>query len=236
MPNAAVTTPPPLPKAADTMFCFSCGKATKSEAEICPFCGVRPKKGADKTALALLAFFLGGIGGHKFYVGKYGQGILYLLFCWTGIPGLIALIEFIIYLCTPGEDIARKYDSRGPGGVVLLVVGFLGFIFMAGVLTAIAVPNFIAYQNKAVCAQVESQANKTLYALSEFYADPGRSHVPSFDELAQTTGLQPDESIAVQLEGEPGEILIQFYHTSGTCLMGESFVVSLSDQIVAQWQ
>lgn len=31
----------------------------------------------DKTVAAVLAFFLGGIGIHKFYLGQSGQGILY---------------------------------------------------------------------------------------------------------------------------------------------------------------
>ena len=64
-------------------------------------------------AAVLLAFFLGGIGAHKFYLGRVGQGILYLLFCWTFIPGIIALIEFIIYLCTSDEDFATKYGRVG---------------------------------------------------------------------------------------------------------------------------
>ncbi|RJX80311.1 NINE protein [Escherichia coli] len=57
---------------------------------------------------ALLAFFLGGLGAHKFYLGKVGQGFLYL-FCWTFIPAIVAFIEFFIYLCTSDEDFARKY-------------------------------------------------------------------------------------------------------------------------------
>lgn len=55
-------------------------------------------KAVNKVVYCILAFFLGGIGAHKFYAGKTGMGILYLLFCWTFIPSFIALIEFIIGL------------------------------------------------------------------------------------------------------------------------------------------
>jgi TM2 domain-containing membrane protein YozV len=47
----------------------------------------------DPTTALLLAFFLGGIGGHKFYMGRVGMGLVYLLFCWTFLPSLAALIE-----------------------------------------------------------------------------------------------------------------------------------------------
>ncbi|GEN32971.1 TerB N-terminal domain-containing protein [Aneurinibacillus danicus] len=41
----------------------------------------------------LLALFLGGIGAHHFYVGKYIRGTLYLLFCWTYIPIFLGFID-----------------------------------------------------------------------------------------------------------------------------------------------
>jgi TM2 domain-containing membrane protein YozV len=228
--------PPPLPKAADEAFCSACGNLIKSKAELCPNCGVRQRNGADKTALALLAFFLGAFGAHKFYVGKYGQGILYILFCWTGIPGLIAFIEFIIYLCTPGEKIAQKYTSKGAGVVVAVVACFFGFIFFAGILAAIAIPNFIHYRNKAACALVETEANKTLAALDDYFAGPDNTHVPSFEELASVTGLETDNRVTIYLEGNADKILIQATHNTASCPNGRSYLLSITDEVVAQWQ
>lgn len=63
-------------------------------------------KAVNKVVYCLLAFFLGGIGVHKFYAGKTSTGILFLLFCWTFIPGFIALIDFIVGLC-------KKADTAG---------------------------------------------------------------------------------------------------------------------------
>lgn len=43
-----------------------------------------------------LCLFLGGIGAHKFYAGKWVQGLLYLAFCWTWIPVIIAFIDLLV--------------------------------------------------------------------------------------------------------------------------------------------
>ena len=66
----------------------------------------------SKVAAGILAIFLGGIGVHKFYMGKIGMGILYLLFCWTGIPACIGFIEGIIYLCSNDENFQLKHHVR----------------------------------------------------------------------------------------------------------------------------
>lgn len=57
----------------------------------------------NKTAYCVLALFFGWVGFHKFYVGKPGLGIIYLLFCPTLIPFIISLIEFLVGLCTPAD-------------------------------------------------------------------------------------------------------------------------------------
>lgn len=63
----------------------------------------------DKTVAALLAFFLGALGVHKFYMGKIGSGFLYLIFWWTGIPGIIAFIDFIVYLTCTDKEFNERY-------------------------------------------------------------------------------------------------------------------------------
>lgn len=66
----------------------------------------------SKVAAGILGIFLGGIGVHKFYLGKIGMGILYLCFCWTGIPACIGFIEGIIYLCSNDENFQLKNHVR----------------------------------------------------------------------------------------------------------------------------
>jgi TM2 domain-containing membrane protein YozV/ribosomal protein L40E len=107
-------------KAQNEKFCFECGSKINAKAEICPHCGVRQSpssvligtsspSGRNRIAAALFALLLGGIGIHKFYLGRVGQGILYIIFCWTFIPMLIAFIEGIIYLTMSDQEFNAKY-------------------------------------------------------------------------------------------------------------------------------
>ena len=87
-------------------FCSNCGKEINPGAVICTNCGASVKAakavasgGEQKSKLTavLLAFFLGGIGVHDFYLGynKYGV-IKIVLTCCTGVGGGIwALVDFI---------------------------------------------------------------------------------------------------------------------------------------------
>ena len=63
----------------------------------------------SRVAAILLALFLGGLGAHKFYLGQVGMGLLYLVFCWTGIPAIVALVEANLYLLASDEDFQKKY-------------------------------------------------------------------------------------------------------------------------------
>ena len=55
----------------------------------------------------LLALFVGGFGIHKFWLSEIVPGVLYLLFCWTFIPSIIALIE-----CFFMKNTVNNYNYR----------------------------------------------------------------------------------------------------------------------------
>jgi TM2 domain-containing membrane protein YozV len=74
------------------------------------------------TTAVLLALFLGGLGIHKFYLGNTGMGILYLVFCWTYIPSIVAFIEAFSIGGTVHEYNMRKARETAAmlGGKVVL--------------------------------------------------------------------------------------------------------------------
>ncbi|KUG28478.1 hypothetical protein ASZ90_001649 [hydrocarbon metagenome] len=80
--------------------------------------------GPNKIIAALLAFFVGGFGIHKFYLGYKKQGLIMLVvfllgFILAGIPslviGLISLVECFMYVSKSDEEFRRVYvDGHKP--------------------------------------------------------------------------------------------------------------------------
>ena len=66
----------------------------------------------SKVVAGLLGIFLGSLGIHKFYMGRIGWGIIYLLFCWTYIPAIIGFFEGIYYLVQNEHNFQVKNKVR----------------------------------------------------------------------------------------------------------------------------
>ncbi|SET54168.1 TM2 domain-containing protein [Thorsellia anophelis] len=66
---------------------------------------VSPK---TKTAYILLALFLGGFGAHKFYMGSWGWGIIYIIASLIFFGGVIASIVEIIRALTLPEPLFNQ--------------------------------------------------------------------------------------------------------------------------------
>lgn len=88
-------------------FCHNCGKEVAEKAVVCLNCGVSLKSekaekggnylnGQDKIVMALVCFFLGGIGVHNFMMGETKKGIMKIacaLLC--GISFILAIIDLV---------------------------------------------------------------------------------------------------------------------------------------------
>lgn len=110
----------------ETKFCEFCGNKVAIDAVLCPKCGKQledlktepsnsnpqvvinnsntingayGRKQCDKWIALLLCIFLGIFGGHKFYEGKAGMGVLYLF--TVGLFGIGVIVDFITILCRP---------------------------------------------------------------------------------------------------------------------------------------
>lgn len=56
----------------------------------------------SKGVAAVLCFFFGGLGIHRFYVGKVGTGLIWLF--TLGLFGIGSLVDFIMILCGSFKD------------------------------------------------------------------------------------------------------------------------------------
>lgn len=120
----------PTTLGANRKHCYACAAILDVRAELCPTCGVRqpvmpgmmtvlpfppppvlPTTTRSKGTAALLAFLLGGLGVHKFYLGRGGMGVVYLLFCWTFIPAIVAFIETFILIGMSDQEFAMRYPG-----------------------------------------------------------------------------------------------------------------------------
>jgi len=105
-------------------YCPECGNLIANpNSEVCLSCGsVLRKKQISQVAIppkqkivtALFAFFLGGIGIHRFYLGYTTLGIIYVALFILGfltlgitwaVSGIWAFVEFILILCGSINDI-----------------------------------------------------------------------------------------------------------------------------------
>jgi TM2 domain-containing membrane protein YozV/Tfp pilus assembly protein PilE len=175
-PAAAALTP-------DHRACEQCSAQILKIAEICPKCGVRQRRQVSKAILLLLTFFLGCIGAHKFYLGKYWQGALYLIFFWTVIPSLVALVELLIYVFTGSERLNEKYSAHGSAVLILVPIAVFGFALI-GILAAVAIPAYQDYTVRARAVGAIASATPWRMAVEEHYMEK-RKLPDSVAELAQ---------------------------------------------------
>lgn len=105
--NAAICVKCGTKKGVGKRYCFNCGETIKSEnAEFCVECGCKIKNSSfaisngsskNKIVAGLLAFFLGYLGIHRFYLGYNKIGIAQLVLTIAGIftCGITSIISAI---------------------------------------------------------------------------------------------------------------------------------------------
>ena len=87
----------------------------------------------NKVIYAILTILFGGIGVNKFYAGKVKEGIISILFCWTMIPALLSMVEFVTVLTEKADkngeipvESTRRNNASFITGLVVFVLFVIG--------------------------------------------------------------------------------------------------------------
>jgi prepilin-type N-terminal cleavage/methylation domain-containing protein len=126
----------------------------------------------------------------------------------------------------------RGNNQQGFTLIELMIV-----IAIIGILAAIAIPNFIAYRDKAYCGYTETDAQNTLAALASYYSDPDHTGVPTVGDLVSTEDLSLNNgSNNVNVSGSStGTITVTVTDQSGRCPRDTTFMVTMGGQS-GNWQ
>lgn len=165
------------------IFCHGCGKEIHESAVTCPHCGA-PQQTQKQTSLKsqnialVLAALLGAFGAHRFYLGKIVSGVFYFLFCWTGIPGLIAFIECFMIAFASQQNWAKKYNNGTLVPPVHIALKILMLIFpvilILGIVAAVAIPAYQDYNTRSRVAHGIEFLDDCKISTYVFYSEMGR--------------------------------------------------------------
>ena len=119
-----------------------------------------------------------------------------------------------------------RENSKGFTLIELMIV-----IAIIGILAAIAIPNFIAYRDKAFCGYAEGDAQNTLAALSSYFSEPDRTtQVTDVNDLITAEELSLNNAVGdVAISGGTTGVgySIAVTDTSTRCLRGTTYTATM---------
>ena len=114
-------------------------------------------------------------------------------------------------------------NSKGFTLIELMIV-----IAIIGILAAIAIPNFIAYRDKAYCGYAEGDAQNTLAALSSYFSEPDRTTVPSdVQDLVDAEELSLNNATTSVAISTAAGYTVTVTDDSGRCPRGSTYSASM---------
>jgi len=77
----------------------------------------------NKIIAALFALLGGFFGLEYFYLGEKTEGILCVIFCWTGIPAIIGFFKGLSLLLRDQEYFDAEYNEGRNSNIIELLQG-----------------------------------------------------------------------------------------------------------------
>ena len=90
-------------------------------------------------------------------------------------------------------------------------------VVVVGILAAIAIPNFLAYRGKSHCSGAETDVDKVMGAIADYFAIPGNLSVSENSPGMPVSGTDLSNGNTYTIGGNVGAITVTITDVSGSC-------------------
>jgi prepilin-type N-terminal cleavage/methylation domain-containing protein len=125
----------------------------------------------------------------------------------------------ILIIKKGGFTMLQKLRGNNEKGFTLIELMIV--IAIIGILAAIAIPNFIAYRDKAYCSRAEQDAKNVLAALASYFSEPENMRMPDTDTLEAVADLS--------LNNVPGTTYVNLTPAVGSSAQSTEIAVRVTD-------
>jgi hypothetical protein len=168
---------------------------------------------------------------------------------WSLVLGILSLLCVGLFAGIPAiicghmgrSRIKQSKGALAGGGMALtgLILGYIGTVIVTiSIIAAVAIPNFIAYHDKAFCSKTEAEAMNAMAVLADYFSDPNHDTLPTIEQLISDPeyGYSPIGDVEVYISGDIEQIHVTAVDTSGRCSRGYQYVVSMPESVNDGWR